>query len=47
MIEKANLSAQDKERVAVLMNFENAAEFMSSEDSDEDGGQTTGPLQDK
>ena len=43
MIEKANLSAQDKERVAALMNLENAAEFMSSEDSDEDGGQTTGP----
>ena len=43
MIEKANLAAQDKERVAALMNLENAAEFMSSEDSDEDGGQTTGP----
>ena len=42
-MEKAALSTQDKDRARDLLKLNNAIEFMSSEESDEDGGQTSGP----
>ena len=42
-MEKAALSTQDKDRARDLLKLNNAIEFMSSEESNEDGGQTSGP----
>ena len=42
-MEKAALSTQDKDRARDFVKLNNAVEFMSSEESDEDGGQTNGP----
>lgn len=42
-MEKAALSTQDKDRARDFLKLNNAVEFMSSEESDEDGGQTSGP----
>lgn len=43
MVDKANLPAQDREKARALLNMDNALDFMSSEESDNDEGQTTGP----
>ena len=44
MVEKANLTSNDKERMKAILALDNAIEFMSSEESDEgDREQTTGP----
>ena len=42
-MEKAALSTQDKDRARDFLKLNNAVEFMSSEESDEDRGQTSGP----
>ena len=34
MVEKANLSGKEKERIKTLLDLDNAIEFMSSEESD-------------
>ena len=44
MIEKATLSQEDKKKITDLLNQENAVEFMSSEEREEDEEETrTGP----
>ena len=44
MVEKANLSGKDKERIKTLLDLDNAIEFMSSEESDEgQREETAGP----
>ena len=44
MVEKANLTTNDKERMKAILALENAIEFMSSEESDGgDREQTTRP----
>ena len=44
MLEKANLTANDKERMKAILALDNAIDFMSSEESDEgDREETTGP----
>ena len=44
MVEKATLSPEDKKRITELFNLENAVDFMSSEESEEEEMETrTGP----
>lgn len=44
MIEKATLSQEDKKKINELLNQENAVEFMSSEESEQDDEESrTGP----
>ena len=44
MVEKANLTSNDKERMKVILALVNAIEFLLSEESDEgDREETTGP----
>ena len=44
MVEKATLSQEDKKKITDLLNQENAVEFMSSEEREEDEEETrTGP----
>lgn len=43
MVEKANLDQEDKEKIKALLNQENALDFMSSEESEEDEREGTGP----
>lgn len=44
MIEKATLSQEDKKKINELLNQENAVEFMSSEESEQDEEESrTGP----
>jgi len=40
MVEKATLSQEDKKKINELLNHENAAEFISSEESEEDEEKT-------
>ena len=43
MVDEANALAQDREKANALLNMDNALDFMSSEESDTDRGQKTGP----
>ena len=44
MVEKANLSGKEKERIKTLLDLDNATEFMSSEESDKgQREETAGP----
>ena len=44
MVEKATLLQEDKKKITDLLNQENAVEFMSSEEREEDEEETrTGP----
>ena len=40
MVEKATLSQEDKKKITDLLNQENAMEFLSSEESEEDEVET-------
>ena len=44
MVEKATISQEDKTKITEILNQENAVEFMSSEEGEEDEEETrTGP----
>jgi len=43
MVGTATLSPKDRERMTALLSLDNAMEFMSSEESEGEGEQTTGP----
>jgi len=43
MVVKAELSHEDKEKIHALLRQDNALDFMSSEESEEESGESNGP----